>query len=82
VIGYVGSTGLASGPHLCYRFWKNGEQVDPFQENLPSAFPIEEPHRDAFRAVVARYRAQLDAIAWPERQAEPQFAEVLPGDGF
>ncbi|MFN3405470.1 MAG: peptidoglycan DD-metalloendopeptidase family protein [Cytophagaceae bacterium] len=31
-IGYVGSTGLASGPHVCYRFWKNGKQVDPAKE--------------------------------------------------
>ena len=34
-IGYVGSTGLATGPHVCYRFWKNGRQVDPFKEKLP-----------------------------------------------
>ena len=34
-IGYVGSTGLATGPHVCYRFWKNGTQVDPFKTKLP-----------------------------------------------
>jgi murein DD-endopeptidase MepM/ murein hydrolase activator NlpD len=32
IIGYVGSTGLASGPHVCYRFWKNGSQIDPNRE--------------------------------------------------
>lgn len=37
IIGYVGSTGLATGPHVCYRFWKNGTQVDPFRENLKFA---------------------------------------------
>jgi murein DD-endopeptidase MepM/ murein hydrolase activator NlpD len=34
VIGYVGSTGLATGPHVCYRFWKKGVQVDPLREKL------------------------------------------------
>ncbi|HRG36364.1 MAG TPA: M23 family metallopeptidase, partial [Chitinophagales bacterium] len=34
VIGYVGSTGLATGPHVCYRFWKYGAQVDPLKEKL------------------------------------------------
>lgn len=33
IIGYVGMTGSATGPHVCYRFWKNGEQVDP-KENM------------------------------------------------
>jgi murein DD-endopeptidase MepM/ murein hydrolase activator NlpD len=41
VIGYVGSTGLATGPHVCYRFWKNGQQVDPFRENLKFARPMD-----------------------------------------
>ena len=40
VIGYVGSTGLATGPHVCYRFWKNGKQVDHLKEDFPSAEPI------------------------------------------
>ena len=37
VIGWVGMTGNTSGPHVCYRFWKNGRQVDPFkQKTTPS----------------------------------------------
>jgi murein DD-endopeptidase MepM/ murein hydrolase activator NlpD len=51
VIGYVGSTGLATGPHLCYRFWKNGVQVDPLQEEIPTAHPIEAELRDVFFAL-------------------------------
>jgi len=40
VIGKVGSTGLATGPHVCYRFWKNGVQVDPLRLKLPSSEPM------------------------------------------
>ena len=47
-IGYVGSTGLATGPHVCYRFWKNGSQVDPFKSKLPPSDPIHESSRNSF----------------------------------
>lgn len=40
VLGEVGSTGLATGPHVCFRFWKNGVQVDPRREEFPSAEPV------------------------------------------
>lgn len=40
-IGYVGSTGLATGPHLCFRFWKNGVQVDALKVDLPPSEPID-----------------------------------------
>lgn len=40
VIGYVGSTGLATGPHVCFRFWKNGKQVSHLRERLPEAKPM------------------------------------------
>lgn len=40
IIGYVGSTGLATGPHVCFRFWKNGKQVDHRKEESSSAGPI------------------------------------------
>jgi murein DD-endopeptidase MepM/ murein hydrolase activator NlpD len=39
-IGFVGQTGLANGPHVCYRFWKNGRQVDPQYVDLPPSEPI------------------------------------------
>lgn len=48
VIGYVGSTGLATGPHVCFRFWKNGKQVDHRREELPPSEPISESSRSAF----------------------------------
>lgn len=54
VIGYVGSTGLATGPHLCYRFWKNGRQIDPLQEELPSSEPVAPEHLMAYDRVLER----------------------------
>jgi murein DD-endopeptidase MepM/ murein hydrolase activator NlpD len=40
VIGYVGATGLATGPHCCFRFWKKGVQVNHLKEKLPQAEPV------------------------------------------
>lgn len=62
VIGYVGSTGLATGPHVCYRFWKNGQQVDPLREKLPDAEPIAESIRPQFMAIMEPLKAELDAM--------------------
>ena len=51
IIGYVGSTGLATGPHVCYRFWKNGRQVDPYKQKLPPGEPIKEKNIEHFWVV-------------------------------
>ncbi len=59
VIGYVGSTGLATGPHVCYRFWLNGRQVDPHQLVLPPAAPIDSADSVAFKAEVISITPRL-----------------------
>ncbi|MEM7298611.1 MAG: peptidoglycan DD-metalloendopeptidase family protein [Bacteroidota bacterium] len=61
-IGYVGSTGLATGPHLCFRFWKNGRQVDALKVNLPSSKGIDSMQIADFRMVSESIVAQLKSI--------------------
>ncbi|HOI31047.1 MAG TPA: peptidoglycan DD-metalloendopeptidase family protein [Melioribacteraceae bacterium] len=51
IIGYVGSTGLATGPHVCFRFWKNGRQVDALREKLPSSNPVAKEDLPQFQMV-------------------------------
>jgi murein DD-endopeptidase MepM/ murein hydrolase activator NlpD len=51
VIGYVGMTGLATGPHVCYRFWKNGMQVDPMKEKYITLNPISQKNKNDFDRV-------------------------------
>ncbi len=64
VIGRVGSTGLATGPHLCYRFWKNGRQVDALRVALPPSKPIDPAHREAFESIRIQLAAQLRTISF------------------
>jgi murein DD-endopeptidase MepM/ murein hydrolase activator NlpD len=60
VIGYVGQTGLATGPHVCFRFWKNGKQVDHLQEDFPPSNPIAQEQQDAFLTTVTEWKEKID----------------------
>ena len=70
VIGWVGMTGNTAGPHVCYRFWKNGRQVDPFKQKLPDAKPISKDLKAKFAAHIVPYKTKLDCIAFDESESE------------
>ena len=61
-IGTVGMTGNTSGPHVCYRFWKNGKQVDPLRQKLPEAKPISKELKEKYMVHMVPIKKQLDAI--------------------
>lgn len=62
VIGYVGSTGLATGPHVCYRFWKNGKQVDPRAEKFQATEPIKESEMEKYKNHISGLKKRLEEL--------------------
>jgi murein DD-endopeptidase MepM/ murein hydrolase activator NlpD len=77
VIGWVGMTGYTSGPHVCYRFWKNGRQVDPFKQKLPEAKPISKNLKAKFAQYIVPYKTKLDCIAFDD-EPEAEIANTNP----
>ena len=64
LIGTVGMTGYTSGPHVCYRFWKHGKQVDPFRQKLPEAKPIEPKLKEKYMVYMQYLKETLDCITF------------------
>ena len=62
VIGRVGMTGNTSGPHVCYRFWKNNRQVDPFKQKLPPGQPVSKNLKANFDNYILPLRTELNQI--------------------
>ncbi|MDX1363686.1 peptidoglycan DD-metalloendopeptidase family protein [Arenibacter latericius] len=70
IIGEIGMTGNTSGPHVCYRFWKNGVQVDPLREKLPTADPIADSLKTQYLEYIAPLKNKLDCIEFIELPEE------------
>ncbi len=70
VIGWIGMTGHTSGPHVCYRFWKNGVQVDPFKQKLPSADPMKKEIKPKFLKFIQPLKQQLEQIPFKDSKED------------
>ena len=68
IIGYVGKTGLATGPHVCFRFWKNGIQVNHLRLNFPPPDPMPKEDIPRFNEVRDEIMAKLNKIEYKEIQ--------------
>ena len=59
---------MRHGPHVCYRFWKYGKQVDHLREDFPSAEPIQEKFRSDFQEVMKKMKKEIETIPFDDEQ--------------
>jgi murein DD-endopeptidase MepM/ murein hydrolase activator NlpD len=77
VIGYVGSTGLATGPHVCFRFWKHGSQVNHLKEKLPQVSTFSVGDRDKFTDMSNSLKKRLDNMSALDEDAQKEMKKVF-----
>lgn len=72
-IGYIGRTGLATGCHVCFRFWKNGRQVDHLREKMPPPQAMDPAQLPAYFKVRDEIKCMLDGIRIQSECGEPDY---------
>jgi murein DD-endopeptidase MepM/ murein hydrolase activator NlpD len=75
VIGYIGSTGLATGPHVCFRFWKNGKQVNHLNLKFPPSKPLAKEELPAYNKYKEEYLTMLNSIPLPSLVKEEKLSD-------